>query len=95
MIVGGSGRLVGEPIMKDLKEGRMALFTIAENVAKDVAYFHSCQAYGQAAEFLSQYGTKGSFIAITGHLKTWKDSETGFTKSAIVADRVNIPKSRE
>ncbi len=100
MQVSGSGRLTTDPVVKEFegKDGnttKMALFTLAENVTKTVSNFYSCQAYGSSAEFLEKYATKGSFMAVEGHLKTWKDKDTGHTKMAVVVDRVNMPKISE
>ena len=78
------GRLTKEPMACN----NNSRFTVAVNrMKKDEADFINCVAFGKTADTINQYLTKGSPIAIEGHIQTGsyiKGTETKYTTDVIV-----------
>lgn len=57
----------------------------AHNEWEDYANFVECSLFGRRAEALAQYLTKGTKVAIEGHLHygSWDDRETGQRRSKL------------
>lgn len=93
------GRLVRDPEVRYTITGKSVCdFTVA--VSKRIkptdgspdADFFRVTAWGQTADFVSQYVTKGRLVAVTGRLQSrkWTDKDGGNRESVeIVADQVN------
>lgn len=69
------GRLTKKPELKMSKSGvSVCAFTLAVDKwskdDKNKADFISCVAWKQSAEFLTQYGKKGSMVALQGRIST-------------------------
>ena len=71
------GRLTKDPELKKTQSGlSVCSFTLAVNRPKkkdqeeQEADFISCVAWRQSAEYLSQYGQKGSMAAVEGRIQT-------------------------
>lgn len=66
------GRLTADPELKNVgaKQTAVCDFSIATNrrFEKEKTDFISCQAWGQTAEFISKYFSKGKEIAVVGEL---------------------------
>lgn len=65
---------------------------------EDETHFFDVTAFGQSAEFVSKYFSKGKAIYVEGRLNQdrWTDRETGGNRSKIViiAERVQFAESR-
>ena len=75
-------------------------FAIAQNYfrGKEKAVnFFNCTAFGKTAEFLSQYATKGSKLAIIGELRqeTWEREGKKESRVKIIIDRAELMGGRE
>ena len=63
------GRIANDLELKTSKNGKtMMTFIIAVNRAKGEADFIRCNAWGKTAEFIKNYFSKGSMIAILGNI---------------------------
>ena len=72
------GRLVREPELKHLKDGKAVLKTsIAVNRSKDVTDFINIVAFGKTAELISEYHEKGDLIAVSGSIWTGSYEKEG------------------
>ena len=92
------GRLTRDPELRELNSGKKVVeFSIA--VTKRIkpqdgadADFFRIKAWGQTAEYVSTYITKGRLVAVDGRLETrkWTDAE-GNPREIIevVADNIN------
>ncbi|MBP3358434.1 MAG: single-stranded DNA-binding protein [Opitutales bacterium] len=75
----GTGRLTAPPETKNTQSGgKICSFSVAVSVSKDEVQFHECRAFGNTAEFIQKYFTKGKPIEIAGWLgqSTWTDKDT-------------------
>ena len=75
----GSGRLTAPPELKTTQSGgKICSFSIAITASKDEVQFHECRAFGNTAEFIQKYFTKGKPIEIAGWLgqSIWADKDT-------------------
>lgn len=79
-------------------------FSIAINNGKDrngnerEATFINCQAWESTAEILSKFTSKGSKIAVNGHLdvQRWQDNYgNNRSKMIVVADRIELLSPRQ
>ena len=79
-------------------------FSIAINNGKDrngnerEATFINCQAWEGTAEILTKYTSKGSKIAVNGHLdvQRWQDQNgNNRSKMIVLADRIELLGSRQ
>lgn len=90
-----TGRLTADPELRKAQSGRLYLsFTIAvDRIGKDEeADFIRCKVFGQQAEFMAQYTSKGDVIGVAGSLKIdsyEKDGRKVWT-SDIMANRVEL-----
>lgn len=92
------GRLVRDPELRTTTSGKSVVsFSIAVNKrvkAQDgtEADFFKVTAWGQTAEYVNTYLTKGRLVSVDGRLETrkWKDNDGNNRESVeIVADNVN------
>lgn len=71
-----TGRLVKEPELKKTQNHvSVSRFTLAVNRRKQAnqeqeADFINCVAWRGSAEFISQYGKKGSLVGVEGRIET-------------------------
>lgn len=90
-----TGRLTADPELRKAQSGRLYLsFTIAvDRIGKDEpADFIRCKVFGQPAEFMAQYTSKGDVIGVAGSLRIdsyEKDGRKVWT-SDIMANRVEL-----
>lgn len=87
------GRLTADPELKKTQSGKSLLtFTLATSEGKDRTQFTRCEAWNQNAEFLAQFGRKGSMVSIQGRIdnRTFQKDDTRQYMTVIVADRVNL-----
>ena len=93
------GRLTRDPEVRETADGlSICRFTIAVDRPKKKdgtkeADFPGCVAFGHTAETIGQYMTKGSRIAITGHINTGKytrDDGTTVYTTDIAVDRFDF-----
>ena len=66
------GRLTKSPEIRTTTDGlNIARYTLAvDRMKKGEADFITCVAFGKAADFAEKWLTKGTKIAITGHIQT-------------------------
>ena len=89
------GRLTRDPERKDAGVTQVCNFTVAINRrTKDGgADFINCTAFGNSAKFVSEYFTKGKWIALDGHINTStydkKDGTKGYS-TKVIADHVEF-----
>lgn len=87
------GRLVSKPELKEVKNNKVATFSIAvdRDFTKDETDFFNCQAWNKTAEFMAQYLDKGSLVGIVGRLRqdTWEKDGKKQSRVVITADRVS------
>lgn len=73
-------------------------FTLAINKFNDEVDFIQCVAWNKSAEFLAQYGKKGSLVGVDGRISTRtyddKDGKKVYV-TEVVADQVNLLDKRE
>jgi single-strand DNA-binding protein len=96
------GRLCRDPEMKYLpNQTAVASLSVAVNDSKkvgdkweDVPVFLDVEVFGQPAEFIGQYGKKGSQVLIEGKLRLdqWNDKNSGEKrqKLKVVAESVRL-----
>ena len=96
-----TGNCAGEMKLKATQTGlTICEFAIAQNYfrGKEKAVnFFNCTAFGKTAEFLSQYATKGSKLAIMGELRqeTWEREGKKESRVKIIIDRAELMGGRE
>lgn len=97
------GRLTADPELKTTQTGKpIASFRLAVNrdfkTQDQDADFIQCIAFGQPADFIRDYASKGRLAAIDGRLQvrnwTTQDGQKR-TVSEVVAERVNLLDKRE
>lgn len=95
------GRLVQDPELKTTQSGKsVCSFTLAVNRprVKDTTDFINCVSWNQSAEYLTNYGRKGSLVAVTGVLTSRKyDDKDGNHRTAfeVVCDLVSLCESKD
>ena len=99
------GRLTADPEVRKTSGGiSVCYFSIAvdRRVSKDEekkADFIRCIAWRQSADYLTQYGSKGRMVGITGRIRTgsYSDKDTGKTiyTTDIDCDSVSLLDSRK
>lgn len=97
------GRLTRDPELQTTASGLSTVwFTVACDRPKKKdeegqTDFISCRAWRQQAEFLSQYGAKGSLVSIQGNIQTGsyqdKEGRTVYT-TTVQADRIQLLESK-
>ena len=96
-----TGNCAGEMKLKATQTGlTICEFTIAQNYfrGKEKAVnFFQCVAFSKTAEFLGQYATKGSKLAISGELRqeTWEKEGKKESRVKIIIDRAELMGGRE
>jgi len=84
------GNLVKDPVKTDTSTSiEISNFTIACNRGENVDYI-DCVAFNKPASIITQYGSKGKLIAVTGYLKQdrWEKEGNKFSKIVVVANQV-------
>ena len=95
------GRLTADPELKTTQSGKsVCSFTLAVNRprVKDTTDFINCVSWNQSAEYLTNYGRKGSLVAVTGVLTSRKyDDKDGNHRTAfeVVCDLVSLCESKD
>ena len=78
------GRLTADPEIKAVgaNQTKVCNFSIAVNrrFEKDKADFINCQAWGNTAEFIAKYFSKGKEMSLTGELHIDQHEENGAKK---------------
>ena len=92
------GRIVNELELRQNSNGtNVCSFVIALDDSKESTSFPPIVAYGNNAEFVTKYFSKGRFISILGHLHTYsvkvKDGKM-VTRTEVVADQLNFCNSK-
>lgn len=88
------GNLVRDPEVKYLPRGTpVAEYSVAitetwrndREELQEKTHFFDCVSFGQAAEYLGQYGKKGNRVFVDGklQLESWDDQQTGQKRSRI------------
>lgn len=94
-----TGRITHEVEIKETKTGKHIVdFQVAIREMKDETTFIRCQAWEQSADYLGQYATKGSMLAISGSLKVdkYQDKEgRNVEKTYVRVQRVEILDKRK
>lgn len=95
-----AGRLTADPELRTTTTGKnVCSFTVAVNKrfkpqdGSPDADFIRCQAWGQSAEYLTNYATKGRLVGVTGRIQTRKyTASDGTNREAVevVADSLCI-----
>ena len=97
------GRLTKDVELQKTGTGKsLARFTIATDDGKGkdgvkISNFPNCEAWGQPAEFLAQYGKKGDIVSVQGRIRTGSYDDKGITRyfTEVTADRVYILGSKK
>ena len=95
------GRLTADPELKQTNSGKsVCAFTLAVSRprVKDTTDFINLTVWNQSAEYLTNYGHKGSLVAVTGVLTSRKyDDKNGNHRTAfeVVCDNISICDSRD
>lgn len=89
------GRLTKDIELKKTQSGlSVTSFTVAVNRrgGDQTADFIACVAWKQSAEYLSNYGKKGSVVALEGHIQTRNYEQNGHKVfvTEVVADSVSL-----
>lgn len=104
-----AGNLTRNPDLKATQSGSTILsFGIAVNERRknnqtgewvDVPSYFDCIMFGNRAQALSQYLTKGTKVSLEGHLRwsSWDDKNTGQKRSKIdvIVDEIEFMSSRQ
>ena len=82
------GRITKDLEIRQAGETKVLKFNLAVNrMKKDEADFISCVSFGKTAEFITQYMSKGSQIAIEGRIQTGsydKDGTKVYTTDVVI-----------
>lgn len=98
-----TGRIAQDPEIKYFEGGSIkTTISIASNYwsskeKKEIPNFFKCEVWGRQAEFLANYGEKGSQICVTGSLKnsSYEDNDGNKkTRTFILIENLMLPKSR-
>lgn len=96
-----TGRLTRDPELRTTTTGKQVVsFTVAvqkrfkpQDESQPDASFIDCVAWGQQAEFLSNYGAKGRMVGVTGRLEQRKyQAQDGTNRNVVevVVDNVQL-----
>lgn len=84
------GRVTVTPELKKTMTGKSVVrIPIANNLTKEETIFVNVTTYNHSAEYIARYARKGTMIAVTGYLRTWRDSDR-VSHTEIVARDVQI-----
>ena len=99
-IVSITGRLCADPELRRTQSGKaVASYSLAVKRprTKDETDFVNVVTWDKAAEYISQYGSKGDVVAITGSLQSrkWEDKNGNKrTEWEVVTDAVELLSSK-
>jgi single-strand DNA-binding protein len=88
----GIGRIGQDAVVRDTKSGAMATFSIAldrisgRNQQPD---WIPCSLFGERAQVLAPYLTRGTLVGISGRLEVWKDQD-GVPRFGVNVREVNF-----
>lgn len=89
----GIGRLGQDAVVRSSKSGTMATFSIAvdriRGRANQNADWIPCSLFGDRAQMLAPYLTRGILVGITGRIEVWKDQQ-GVTRFGVNVAEVNF-----
>jgi len=97
------GRLTKDPELRKTQSGTsVSSFTVAVNRRKQEdkpqeADFLNCVAWNRSADFISQYGRKGSLVGIEGRIQTRTYDDVSGKKvyvTEVVCDSVQLLESK-
>lgn len=92
------GRLIKKPMLSYTQSGKAVLhFTLAVDnpFSKDAqADLVNVEQWNKPAETSANYLVKGEQVAITGALRTYKDSKSGLLLTKVVANNVEFLSSK-
>jgi single-stranded DNA-binding protein len=66
------GRLTRDPELKVTQNGKSYTFFTVAHSYKDTSSFFPVKLWGQSAEFLCTYGTKGQEVVVSGRLSYYE-----------------------
>lgn len=95
------GRITRDPELRRTNSGKaVASFTVAvdRDFGEKETDFIDCVAWGNTAEFISKYFTKGGMIVVSGRLqiRSWNDKDGNKRRTAeVVADNVYFGESKK
>lgn len=95
------GRMTRDPELRRTNSGKaVASFTVAvdRDFGEKETDFIDCVAWGNTAEFISKYFTKGGMIVVSGRLqiRSWNDKDGNKRRTAeVVADNVYFGESKK
>lgn len=95
------GRMTRDPELRRTNAGKaVASFTVAvdRDFGEKETDFIECVAWGNTAEFISKYFTKGGMIVVSGRLqiRSWNDKDGNKRRTAeVVADNVYFGESKK
>lgn len=100
----GVGRLVQQPIVKELKSGlSVANFKVAirrgykDKAGKEVTDYLPCIAWRKTAEYIGKYGSKGVLVSIEGRNETrsYKKNDQTISVMEINVETIKLLESKE
>lgn len=100
----GVGRLVQQPIVKELKSGlSVANFKVAirrgykDKTGKEVTDYLPCIAWRKTAEYIGKYGSKGVLVSIEGRNETrsYKKNDQTISVMEINVETIKLLESKE
>lgn len=100
----GVGRLVQQPIVKELKSGlSVANFKVAirrgykDKTGKEVTDYLPCIAWRKTAEYIGKYGSKGVHVSIEGRNETrsYKKNDQTISVMEINVETIKLLESKE
>lgn len=93
-----TGRLTKEPLVRKTPNGTSVLdFTLAvdkrnkqalQNRGESTAAFINCKAFGNGADLIGQYCSKGSQIGVEGHIDTHSYDDPNFAGRKVYVTEV-------
>lgn len=102
--VTGVGRLVQQPIVKELKSGlSVANFKVAirrgykDKTGKEVTDYLPCIAWRKTAEYIGKYGSKGVLVSIEGRNETrsYKKNDQTISVMEVNVETIKLLESKE
>lgn len=88
------GRLGSDAEVRQNKTGknvaRFSLATTSKGIQGQKTQWHSCLIFGQLADKLGQYLTKGSLVSVIGSISYRTDEQSGKSYTDIIVDDVQL-----
>lgn len=81
-----AGRISSITELKQAKETKYIMFTVAVRENKDTTFFFDCSALNGAAETISKYFSKGDQIIVSGKLQQRKYKDTKLNNNSILVE---------